>query len=169
MFVLSITGSVQVLYWGEMEYADRTLLARAIRVRKNASTPVSGYMVGAALRPVGSDRVFYGCNVEEDGQTSTVHAEAAALSAMISALGPQARCSTIAIALGPRDESVTSPPKHTGRLITSLSEITRTPCGHCRGLFSQYGGGDIRFLCLQQNGQVVIGTMADFFPCGFKL
>lgn len=169
MLRLEITGGVQVCAWGEMAEADRVLLARAIRVREHASVPVSQFMVGAALRPVGIERVFYGCNVEDHAQTSTIHAEAATLSAMIGALGPKALCDTVAIALGPINKRITSPPEYNGTPIVRLSEVRYTPCGHCRGLLSQYGGGNIRFLCLQDNGQIVIGTMADFFPCGFEL
>lgn len=169
MFELRISGSVQVCSCSELSTPDRMLLAKATLVREHASVPVSGFKVGAALRPVGFDRSFVGCNVEDVAHTSTIHAEAAALAAMISAFGPKARCDTLAIVLGPSDKFIDSPPRWNGVSITSLSEIQFTPCGHCRGLLSQYGGGNIRFICLQENGQVVIGTMADFFPCGFKL
>lgn len=169
MLELQISGRVQVCSWGEMGESDRVLLARAIRVREHASVPVSGFMVGAALRPVGADRMFCGCNVEDRAQTSTIHAEAAALATMISSLGSQARCDTLAIALGPSSKRITSPPEQTLEPIVRLAEIRYTPCGHCRGLISQYGGGGIRFVCLQDNGQIAIGTMADFFPCGFEL
>ncbi len=169
MRTIEITGSVRVCVWDEMSEADRVLLARAIRAREHASVPVSQFMVGAALRPVGVDRMFYGCNVEDHAQTSTIHAEAATLAAMIGALGPRALCDTVAIALGPSSKRIVSPPQYTMVPIVSLSDVRYTPCGHCRGLLSQYGGGNIRFLCLQDNGQIVIGTMADFFPCGFEL
>lgn len=169
MLELKNLGSFQVCSWLELSEADRMLLAKATVVREHASVPVSGFKVGAALRSVGFDRMFLGCNVEDVAHTSTIHAEAAALAAMISALGPKACCDTLAIVLGPSDKLIGSPPRWNGVSITSLSEIQFTPCGHCRGLLSQYGGGSIRFICLQENGQVVIGTMADFFPCGFKL
>ena len=169
MLELQISGRVRVCSWKEMVESDRVLLAQAIRVREHASVPVSGFMVGAALRPVGTDRIFRGCNVEDRAQTSTIHAEAAALAAMVSNLGSQALCDTLAIALGPSSKRITSPPEQSLQQITRLSEIRYTPCGHCRGLISQYGGGEIRFVCLQDNGQIAIGTMADFFPCGFEL
>lgn len=166
---LLISGRVQILSWNELSEADRVLLAAAIKVRANASVPVSGFMVGAAILAHDNDRVFSGCNVEDIAQTSTIHAEASALSAVITRLGSKARCRSLAIALGHKSQRIRCPPAVTGKLIEYLDEISYTPCGHCRGLLSQYGDRDMRCICLQKNGQVVVGTMADFFPCGFTL
>ncbi len=169
MFKIPISGQVQLCGWNELSIEDRELLARAVRVRRNASVQVSGFMVGAAIRLQGSNRIFYGCNVEDNAQTSTVHAEASALATMIAARGPKARCGSLAIALGHQTQSIVCPPVVTGDLIKSLAEIDYTPCGHCRGLLSQFCDSDMRCLCLQKNGQIVVSTMADFFPCGFSL
>lgn len=167
---IKINGRIRVYSWSELDTGARYLLESAARVRQNAATAVSEFMVGAAVMPVNSPLVFVGCNVEDIAYNSTIHAESSALGAMIATLGPEARIRELAIVLGPRSQGqIIVPPATIGEVIVNVNQITYTPCGHCRGLLGQYGGGGIRCLCLQKNGQVAVGMLADFLPCGFSL
>ena len=131
---------------------DRELLERARAASAKALTPVSEFMVGAALRTV-DDRIYAGCNVEDESQASTTHAEQAALVAAVFArdlAGDPVQVEALAVFA-----------HHRGALVTC------TPCGACRQLMSQFGpqarvlfidGDDIREV-----------TIADLLPFTFRL
>lgn len=60
------------------------LIEAALEVRRNAYTPYSGYMVGAAL--LGADgRIYSGCNLENASYPVGLCAERAALATAVSA------------------------------------------------------------------------------------
>lgn len=159
---------VQLLTWNDMSVEDRQLISRAMNVRMNSSPTESGFMVGAALRMRGSNRIFKGCNVEDYTHTSTIHAEISAVGAMVAVCGQKAKCESIAIVLGPKDQKISCPPQFTGEGIVSLEGVTNTPCGHCRTVLAQYGGPNVRLLMLQNNNQIAICSLADLYPCGFS-
>ncbi|NBH09708.1 cytidine deaminase [Amycolatopsis sp. SID8362] len=118
---------------GELEADDLLLLRRARDVGRNAFNPVSGFLVGAAVRDR-LGRTFAGTFLESSALPLSVCAEPAALLAAFSAGSRD--LVTIAVAGGdPTD---------------SGSDIPITPCGGCRQRIYDTTGGaavNIRVLC----------------------
>lgn len=94
---------------------ERSLVAAAVRARKRAYCPYSGYRVGAALRDA-RGRVFAGCNVENASYSATTCAERVALGAAVAAGARRFR----AIA------------------IVTSGETLASPCGVCRQALSEF-------------------------------
>lgn len=61
----------------------------AIQVQNKAHAPYSNFHVGAALKVKGSDKVYYGCNVENASYGATVCAERTAFQTSIADNGKQ--------------------------------------------------------------------------------
>jgi len=62
----------------------KKLLVSAKNIRMRAHVPFTNYPVGVAIESEGG-RIFYGCNVEITSLNPTIHAEQAAIAAMIAA------------------------------------------------------------------------------------
>ena len=84
------------------------LVEAAVRIRKRAYSPYSGFQVGAAIRTA-DDKIFAGCNVENAAYQGTC-AESGAIAAMIAA--GKRRIAEVVVS-GPGKEPC-------------------TPCGGCR-------------------------------------
>jgi len=91
------------------------LVAEAIKVRKRAYAPYSGFAVGAALETK-SGRVFTGCNVENISFRLTMCAEQGAVAAAIS----QGEKEFVSIA------------------VVADSREPVVPCGACRQLLAEF-------------------------------
>lgn len=65
-----------------MELTDEALKL-ASSAREHAYCPYSGFAVGAAIKPEGSDRIYSGCNVENASYGATICAERSAVLSMV--------------------------------------------------------------------------------------
>ena len=101
------------------------LFRRARAVARHAYAPYSGYSVGAAGL-VDDGRVVEGCNVENASYGLTLCAECALVSALHSSGG--GRLVAVAVVAG-KDVDDLQP---------------GTPCGRCRQLLYEAGGGSLR-------------------------
>lgn len=164
---LSYMCRFEIMEWNELSKRERLLLMKAIRARNSARADVSGFKVGAAIETE-DDRLFIGCNIEEFTHNGCIHAEMGALSAMIAQGHGSNKIRTVAIALGNANDEITIPPQRTGEKIESLSQVSYTPCGHCRTVLSQHQTATgMTVLALQPNGQILFCSMNDLYPLGF--
>jgi len=120
---------------------DRRLLETAADVMENSYAPYSRDKKGAAIE-CADGSVFTGCIIENIALGSTICAEAAAISAAVSA-GHRSfkRIATI-----------------------SAGNTYNLPCGDCRQLLSEFSH-DIEVLCARaSDGRYVSYSLAALFP-----
>jgi cytidine deaminase len=138
----------------ELDEEDLSLLRRARDVGRNAFNPVSGFLVGAAVRDR-DGRVYVGTFLESSALPLSVCAEPAALLAAFSA--------------GSRD--LTAIAVVGGDPTASGLSIPITPCGGCRQRIYDTTGGaavNIRVLCSNLAlDQVLDVRIADLLPLAF--
>lgn len=125
------------------------LMEQAKAAMANAYAPYSGYTVGAALLCEDGE-VVTGCNVESAAFSPTSCAERTALVKAISE--GKHRFTAIAVAGGRR----------------GVSEAGCTPCGVCRQLLYELGGGELLVILDRGDGQTEITTLNDLLPRGFS-
>lgn len=116
------------------------LKAEAHRVAGNAYAPYSGFRVGAAALTA-DGRIISGCNVENASYGLTLCAECS----LVSALHSQGGGRLVAVA------------------IVSGSGRPCSPCGRCRQLLFEHGGGE----CLV-DGDGTVRTVTELLPGGFE-
>jgi cytidine deaminase len=119
------------------------LLRAAMRVRKNAYAPYSGYHVGAALLADG--RVFAACNVENSAYPLSVCAERNAVAAAVAA-GAR-RIEAVAV-VGGRDRPA-------------------APCGGCRQVLAEFCAPDAPIVYAAADGQSVTTNIGALLPAAF--
>ncbi len=129
---------------GDFANADHidwdALRAEAHRVAGLAYAPYSNFRVGAAAL-TDDGRIISGCNVENASYGLTLCAECSLVSALHTGGGGR----LVAVA------------------IVSGSGRPCPPCGRCRQLLFEHGGGD----CLV-DGDGTIRTVAELLPGGFE-
>lgn len=131
---------------------DLDLLEHARTASAKAFAPFSGFMVGAAVL-TSDGQIYTGCNVEDESQASTTHAEQAALVAAVFArdlAGDPLEVQVLAVFA-----------HHRGALVTC------TPCGACRQLLSQFGP-QARVLFIDAD-DVREAAIEDLLPFTFRL
>ncbi len=117
----------------------------ATEARDNAYAPYSDHPVGAALMTK-SGRVYAGCNVE-NAHFNCTHAEASAISAMISAGERDIRAIVI---VGP------------------AMEYLCTPCGDCRQRLREFAKPDLPIYSMWKDGSFGhILTLEKLLPASF--
>ncbi|MAE70511.1 MAG: cytidine deaminase [Gemmatimonadetes bacterium] len=122
---------------------DDELIKEALRVLGNAYAPYSRFPVGAVVETeVG---VFEGVNVENASYGLTICAERIAIGAAVTAGAREVR--TVAVA------STSSPPA--------------SPCGACRQVIAEFGGG-ARVLLVNQRGERVETSIEALLPDSFS-
>ncbi len=116
------------------------LRTEAHRAAANAYAPYSDFRVGAAALTA-DGRIISGCNVENASYGLTLCAECS----LVSALHAQGGGRLVAVA------------------VVSGSGRPCPPCGRCRQLLFEHGGGE----CLV-DGDGTIRTVAELLPGGFE-
>ena len=125
---------------GESAVDWELLRSEAHRAASNAYAPYSNFRVGAAAL-TDDGRIISGCNVENVSYGLTLCAECSLVSALHSGGGGR----LVAVA------------------IVSGSGRPCSPCGRCRQLLLEHGGGE----CLV-DGDGTIRTVAELLPGGFE-
>lgn len=131
-----------------MKIDEQTLIQAALRARKNAYAPYSGFRVGAALLAQ-DGTVYTGCNVECASFSVTNCAERTAL---FKAVSEGERHFTALAVVGGKDD-------------TPQAEIT--PCGVCRQALYEFCGGDLIVLMAQDEAHFTRCTLAELLPASF--
>lgn len=129
---------------------QKSLVAAALKVQKNAYSPYSGFLVGAAILTA-DGKTLIGCNVENASYGLAICAERSAVSSMVAA-----GCKTIvAIAIS--------------------SQGGVPPCGACRQVLIEFGS-DFDVILVDSDKKVsreedaVVSTwkMGDLLPSAFR-
>jgi len=127
--------------------SDRALVKSAIDASTYAHAPWSQFKVGAAAKFGG--KVVKGCNVEFDVYGLTNCAERTAIFAAYASGAARNPMTAIAI--------VTDTP------------TPASPCGACRQVMFECGGGDLRVILSNMRGDICVARMRDLLPGGFEL
>jgi cytidine deaminase len=123
--------------------AQEKLVAAAREARDKAYAPYSKFQVGAALETE-DGTIFRGCNVENISYGATICAERNAVFQ--------------AVAAG-----------HTKfKAIAVIADLPRpiTPCGMCRQVLGEFGGGT-QVICANLKGDTMVKTVGDLLPDAF--
>ncbi len=122
------------------------LLAAAKEASANSYCPFSKLKVGAAIQSH-KGNVFTGCNVENPSYGAVICAERSALGALVTAEGPNARISAIAVSCDGANPCY--------------------PCGICRqSLLPFYD--ESSSLIVEENGALVCLSLAELLPNAFR-
>jgi len=127
--------------------ADRALIAAALQARECAHAPWSNFKVGAAARF--GTRVVKGCNIEFDVYGMTNCAERTAVFSGFACNAARQPLTAIAV-------------------VADTPEPV-SPCGACRQVLFECGGGDLRVILANTRGDARVVHMRDLLPGGFRL
>lgn len=131
----------------------KKLIAAALKARKNAYAPYSGFSVGAALETADGE-IYTGCNIESSSFTPTCCAERTAFCKAVSE--GKREFSAIAVVGGERD----------------AAELPFCPpCGVCRQFMREFCGEEFRIF-LGKGGEasgfaVKEYLLKELLPCSF--
>jgi len=131
--------------------SNSDLVAKAIEMRKQAYTPYSNFMVGAALLTK-DGKIYQGCNIENAGYTPTVCAERTAFFKAVS----EGEREFAAIAVAGWPKGATEPSQ-------------AFPCGVCRQVMMEFCDPKT-FKILVANGEsggYTEHTLEALLPYGF--
>jgi cytidine deaminase len=124
---------------------DMLLIEKAKSASKNAKAHLSKYTVGAAIR-ANNGKIYVGCNIEFDNYSNTIHAEEAAISALVT--DGESKFDTIAV-YTPGDK-------------------LEFPCGMCRQSLFELGGPNLRIIACNAT-KYEIKNITQLLPDGFRL
>lgn len=125
------------------------LIQAALDARKISYAPYSGYAVGAALYTE-SGKLYTGCNIENASYGATNCAERTAVFKAVS--DGERRILAIAIAGGMQ-----------GRDPVDFAY----PCGICRQVMQEFGGGELQVIVAKSLEEYQIFTLRELLPFGF--
>ncbi|MBR5817839.1 MAG: cytidine deaminase [Clostridia bacterium] len=126
----------------------QALAEKAVGARERAYAPYSGFAVGAALI-TGDGKIYTGANIESASYTPTVCAERVAVFTAVHS--GERDFKAIAIVGGKAGEPISA---HC------------PPCGVCRQVLSEFGGGDL--LIVTYDGKTVkVRELGEIFPESF--
>lgn len=121
------------------------LVQAALSARDRAYAPYSGFRVGAALI-TGGGKIYTGCNIENASYGLACCAERVALFKAVSE--------------GERDIRAVA--------VASDSREYCSPCGACRQVLAEFGGGIKVYMC-DRDGNYRVRTVAELLPDSFSL
>ena len=129
---------------------NRELVMEAVKARKQAYCPYSGFAVGAALLCV-YDRVFTGCNIETAASPAT---HCAARTAIFQAVREgKTEFRAIAIVGGPKGKE---------------PENFCAPCGVCRQVMAEFCDPEtFRIILMNGAGEIREYLLKELLPLGF--
>ena len=125
--------------------SEKSLFDSARAAAGSAKAHLSNFRVGAAVLSE-TGKIYQGCNIEFDNYSNTIHAEEAALSALITA----GERRPVAIA------------------VFTSSENICWPCGMCLQSLFELGGGELKVIACNENASKT-KTISDLLPEGFHL
>ena len=127
---------------------NRELVMEALKARKQAYCPYSGFAVGAALL-CADGRVFTGCNIENAGYTPSNCAERTAFFKAVSegVLEFDAICIV-------------------GGMNKKLNKYA-APCGVCRQALFEFGGPELNVIMAKSPDDFIERSMDELLPFGF--
>lgn len=123
---------------------NQELFQLARDASNNAYSPYSNIKVGAALLTK-TGKIYTGVNVENSSYGATICAERTAF--------------TKAISEGERDFA---------KIAIGGSIKNLVPCGMCRQFMSEFGVG-LEIIYENEQGELVVNTLAELFPNEFKI
>ena len=121
------------------------LRAAAEEVMHRAYAPYSRFAVGAAILTV-SRKIFVGCNVENAAFPVGLCAEAAAVGAMVAAVGVSQVLAVLVMVAGPE---------------------RAWPCGACRQRLSEFARPDTKIYAASIGGELASSLLVDLLPLSF--
>lgn len=121
------------------------LVKKAKEIVLSARAHLSNYKVGAAILSE-TNKIYVGCNIEFDNYSNTIHAEEAAISALVAGGDKK----PIAIA------------------IFTFDDNPIYPCGMCRQSLFEIGGKDLKVIAAYKD-KYEIKTMGELLPEAFEL
>ena len=124
---------------------EKELILAAIRGRKNAVAPYSGFAVGAALL-TRSGSVYIGCNMENGAYSPSLCAERVAFGS--------------AVAAGERDFAAIA--------VIGDGEDYCWPCGVCRQVMAEFCGDDFRVIAAKDETDFALSTLGELLPHAFR-
>jgi cytidine deaminase (EC 3.5.4.5) len=122
------------------------LIDEAIRVRRNAYVPYSGYSVGAAVLTENGN-IYKGCNVENQSYGLTICAERNAVFSAVAA--GERHIKAIAIVGSFRGEEITD---------------YAYPCGACRQVIAEFSDSDTVVIVAKSIDDYKKFTIAELLP-----
>lgn len=126
----------------------KLLIEEALKARKFAYTPYSGFQVGAALLS-DDGQIFTGCNIENAGYTPSNCAERTAFFKAVSQGIREFQA--IAVVGGPED---------------ALKLDYCAPCGVCRQVLQEFAP-DLEVILVNSRGETLDLTLRELLPYGF--
>jgi cytidine deaminase len=121
------------------------LIEKAKSASKNAKAHLSKYTVGAAILAK-NGKIYVGCNIEFDNYSNTIHAEEAAISALIS--DGESKFDVIAV--------------------YTPGKKLEFPCGMCRQSLFELGGPNLKIIACNAT-EYETKSITQLLPAGFKL
>ena len=120
---------------------EKELIEKAVAMLDQSYSPYSHFPVGAALE-CDDGAVYTGCNIENASYGLTICAERTAAFKAVSE-------------------------GHRGFrriVIAGRCEDYCWPCGACRQVLNEFGGGELEVICLNGNGEAARTTLRELLP-----
>lgn len=119
---------------------------RAVEVREKAYCPYSRFKVGAALKFLGNNKVYLGCNVENASYGATLCAERSALVGAVSA-GNQGKLEWVIVVTGEEKGSF--------------------PCGMCLQVLNEFSSNETKIYIGNEKSLLEEYSFFELFPKSF--
>jgi cytidine deaminase len=128
----------------DLKIEDRILIQTAEKARDNAYAPYSKCKVGAAVMAENT-KIYSGCNIETVTLSQTIHAEKAAITAMVA---------------------------DGQRKILALCCVSKNggiPCAECRQMIWEFcdENPNVKIICVDLKGNVILTTIGELYPQPF--